>query len=399
MPLSESEALVVKQLRAMAPDLEAQLCRFVKIDSHTDHHEGVNALGWEIEQELMKSGLHTSAFVTGCSGQYLMARTRHGKGNKLMLLGHLDTVFPPGSVELAVVPDPQDPLKLMGPGATDMKGGLVVMLAALRALQDVGLLAEKSLTVLLSADEETGSPAGRDLIAKEAEEHHLCLVLEAGSPDEKGGSRFVTSRKGMARFNLEIKGIAAHSGVAKEAGLSAAIEAAHKIIALEALNDASVGNSVNVGVCNSGSSVNTVPEFAHLKIDCRFSDPGRGETLVEKIRQICQTPVTSHKDTHAVPELGLEELCGHQPFVRSEAIGRMAQRIVDWGKDLGLTLEEETRGGASDGNIAAALGIPTVDGLGVVGAKIHSNQEWLYRQSIVDRSCLLALTMMRFYEL
>ncbi|MFT7620221.1 MAG: glutamate carboxypeptidase [Planctomycetota bacterium] len=399
MPLNKTEVKVSERLKSMGPQLDEWLRHFVSFDTHTDNHEQINALGWELEQEFMKSGLRTSAFVTGVSGQYLIARTRQTEGHKLMLLGHTDTVFPTGAADLELKTSGDNDAVFLGPGAADMKGGVVVMLGAIRALAEEGLLDNYALTVLLSADEETGSPAGRDLIAKEAEEQHLCLVFEAGSPMDGGGSRFVTGRKGMGRFHLEIQGVAAHSGIDKEAGLSAALEASQKIVALEALNDAAAGNSVNVGIVTSGTAINTVPEHAHLEIDCRFTEPEKGEELLEKIRQICNEPATQNSSTGKQPELTLVELCGHKPFVRTEAIGRMAKRICDWGADLGLTLEEESRGGSSDGNITASIGIPTVDGLGVVGGKIHSNQEWLEKSSLVERSRLLALTMMRFYEL
>ncbi len=399
MTLSSTEVKVIERLRGMAPQLEEWLEKFVSIDTYTDNHGGINELGWQLEQEFMKSGLHTSAFVTGVSGQYVIARTRVREGNRLMLLGHMDTVFPTGSVDLEVGVDPKNPGRLLGPGVTDMKGGIAIILGAVRALHEEGLLQDRSLCIVFSADEETGSPAGRDLIRQEAEEQHLCLVFESGTPLDGGGSAFVTGRKGMGRFRLEIKGIAAHSGVAKAQGLSAALEAAHKIIALEALNDPEKQISVNVGTVKSGTSINTVPDQAILEIDCRFADPEEGERVLNRIREVCSEASTCLDSTAAKPELILEELCGHGPFLRTEAIERMANRIKSWGQDIGLSLEEESRGGCSDGNITAAIGIPTVDGLGAVGGRIHSQQEWLDKKSLLDRSSLLALTMMRFYEL
>ena len=399
MPLTESEDKVIKRLKAMSPRLEEWLEEFVAMDSHTANHEGVNAFGWRLEQELMQSGLYTSSFVTGVSGQYLLGRTRVDEGNRLMILGHMDTVFPTGSTELSLKRAQADEVRLCGPGAADMKGGLVVLLGALRALHEEGLLEDRSLQVILSADEEVGSPAGRDLIAREAEEVHLCLVLEMGSPMEDGGSRFVTARRGMARFRLKIRGVAAHAGVAPEEGLSAALEAAHKVIALEALSNPEDDLVVNVGLLHAGSAVNTVPEHAELEIDCRFSDPAKGEELVAAIRRICAQAACSHPRSGDGCELILEEGASYPPMVRSDAMARMASRIQAWGRDLGLSLEEESRGGCSDANIVAASGTPTVDGLGVVGGKIHSRDEWLQARSLFERSALLALTIMRFHEL
>ncbi len=399
MPLTEAESRVAQRLRSMAGDLEALLGRLVGISSHTADHEGVNRVGLEVERELMAVGLRVGAFVTGRSGQHMVARSASREGNRLMLLGHLDTVYPAGEEAPTVRPDPDNESRLLGPGVTDMKGGLVVMLGAIRALHEEGLLEGRCLSVVLSADEETGSPTARDIIGHEAEDHHLCLVFETGSDLGGGRSSIVTRRRGMMRSTLRIVGREAHSGVDKPGGVSAALEAAHRVIALEALNDAERGISVNVGVLRSGTAPNTVPGEATLEIDARFDDPDHGDDLQAAIEEACRRPAIAQGRNGARARLEWIEGVRHEPMTRSDAVARMARRIIDWGRDLGLELDEEARGGSSDGNIAAARGCPTVDGLGTVGGRIHSGEEWVEARSLVDRALLCALTMMRFHEL
>ena len=374
------------------------LLELVGTDSRTDNHDGVNALGRTIERHLMVSGLRVSAFVTGVSGQHLLARTRTREGNRLLLLGHLDTVQGPDEGRRTGI-DPENDERLLGPGITDMKGGLVVMLAAVRVLAELDLLADRALTIVCTADEEQGSRSGHDVVAMEAAEQHLTLVFETGSPIAAGRSTFVTERKGFGRATLHVEGREAHAGVKKEEGVSAALEMAHKVIALEALNDPAKGISVNVGVARAGTAGNVVPGRAQLEIDWRFRSAEDGEDLEERIHAICTRVDTGSTTGAGKPKLRYEPGPRALPMPRSEAVARMAERIRRAGADLGLELEEEFRGGGSDGNVAAAAGCPVVDGLGTVGAEIHSDREWMERRSLVDRAALLAVTMLRFWKL
>ena len=200
-------------------------------------------------------------------------------------------------------------------------------------------------------------------------------------------------------MNLEIEGVESHAGARKDKGLSAALEMSHKIIALEGLNDAELGNTVNVGIARAGTASNTVPGFAKIEIDYRFKDPDAGEALESAIIEICDRKDTENASCGLVPVSRRELGPSARPMVRDEAVERMARRIQGYGRELGLELEEEFRGGGSDGNVSSAAGCPTVDGLGTVGGRIHSGEEWMLRRSLVDRACLLALTMMRFHEL
>lgn len=390
---------MVALIRSRAADLETFWRELVDQNSSTDHPDGVNAVGRRMEERLLRCGLRTSVFVTGKTGQHLLARSRWTDGNRLLLLGHLDTVYPPETPPVLFRPDPNDPSIARGPGVTDMKGGLVVILAALEALADEGRLDGRALTVLLTADEEAGSATSHDIVAHEAADHHLCLVFETGSRAAEGATTIVTERRGYARYTFEITGTEAHSGNAKKEGVSAALEAAHKIIALEAMNDVDAGVAVNVGVVQSGTTANTVPGKARLEVDCRFKTVEQGEAIEDKVDELCDEVVTSNLAGTKRPSIRVIRGGTAPPLAPTEASLRMAQRIIDYGAALGQSLVTESRGGASDGNITAAAGCPTVDGLGTVGGAIHSPDEWVVRRSLVDRAALLAVTISRFYEL
>jgi glutamate carboxypeptidase len=397
--LSPLEVEIAADLRSRQAALESLAAELVGINSGTAHHDGVNRVGRAVEAHLLGSGLRTGAFVTGRSGQHVIARTGTSDGHKLLLLGHLDTVYPNVEPLGAWRISADDPERVLGPGVTDMKGGLVVMLGALRVLAERGLLRDRALTVFLSADEEQSAVTSRDLIANEAADHHLCLVFETGSLRAGGAATFVIERKGLARYTLAITGCESHAGAAKGEGVSAAVEAAHKILAIEALNDAAAGVSANVGVVSAGTTANTVPGAATLEIDCRFKTEDQAAALDEAMDEICAQTQTRDAAGMKAPVLTLVRGPSHPPMTPTDASRRMAKRIVDWGADLGLALETEARGGSSDGNITAAAGCPTVDGLGTVGGAIHSPDEWMLRRSLSERAALLAITMLRFYAL
>lgn len=397
--LSPEESALVAHIRAREGELEAFWRELVDQNSSTDNAEGVNVVGRRMEERLLRCGLRTSVFVTGKTGQHLLARTRSTEGNRLLLLGHLDTVYPPETPPAAFKVDGADATIARGPGVTDMKGGLVVMIAALEALVAEGRLDGRALTVLLTADEEAGSATSHDIVAHEATDHQLCLVFETGTRLADGRSTIVTERRGYARYTFEITGVEAHSGNAKRDGVSAALEAAHKIIALESLNDVDAGVAVNVGVVHSGTTANTVPGKARLEVDCRFKTVEQGEDIEEKVDEMCDDVVTSNLAGTKRPSIRVIRGGTAPPLAPTDASLRMAQRIIEYGRALGQELVTESRGGASDGNITAAAGCPTVDGLGTVGGAIHSPDEWVVRRSLVDRAALLAVTVSRFYEL
>jgi glutamate carboxypeptidase len=280
-----------------------------------------------------------------------------------------------------------------------MKGGLIVMLEALRALKNAGRLEGRHLTVVLNSDEETGSRSSADLIRGESTESHLTLCFEAGRSPTPNQSTFVTSRAGFGRLTLLAKGKAAHAGVDPRAGASAILELAHKAIALSALSDRHPNCSVTVGVLNGGTAANVVPEEASLELDYRFPEEDARAELEEDIfREAARNYV---KDAAGKPLVAttMRDQVSRPAMVRTDAIGRMSDRIISWAAELGVSLVEEARGGSSDAALAADSGCPAVCGLGAVGGAFHTDKEWILRQSLVDRAKVAALTIDRFYDL
>ena len=298
---------------------------------------------------------------------------------KVLLLGHYDTVWPVGT--LARRPFTVIGHRATGPGCFDMKAGLVQIFHALaRVAEREGGL--EGVGVLVTSDEETGSATSRELIEETAREATAVLVAE---PSADGALK--TSRKGMARYELEVIGRAAHSGLDPEKGVNAGIELAHQILAIAALAAPERGTTVVPSVASAGTTVNTVPAGASLAIDVRAFD--RAE--LERVRRwlLARRPVLPGA------RLLVREGPSRGPLQRSASFG-LFQRASTLAAELGLPpLREAAVGGGSDGNLTAALGIPTLDGLGAVGGGAHSEEEWVDLRSLPERAALLAALVTR----
>ncbi|MEZ6196304.1 MAG: M20/M25/M40 family metallo-hydrolase [Planctomycetota bacterium] len=394
MPLSAIESAVLDRVRALGPRLESRLAELVEVNSYTVNTAGVDAVARILEVWLEELGFAVQTIRDPGVGAHLVAR-RPGTGPRILLVGHSDTVFPPDHPVGGFRIDPEDPSRILGPGVTDMKGGNVVMLGALEALAGEGRLAGLDLTVFFSGDEEIGSPAGARHLEALAREADLALVFETGSELEGDATTFVTERKGIGRARIEVAGVESHAGARKERGLSAALSAARKIEALEALNDPARGTSVNVGLVSAGTAVNTVPGTARLEVDFRFRSRADGDAVVAAMREIAgradvENPLTGDRSSGRFTlELRTE------PMTPDARVAAVVARLTACAAELGLDLRPEYRGGASDGNVTSGAGCPTVDGLGTVGGRIHSAGEWMRRRSLVDRTALLALGLLR----
>lgn len=398
MALTAEERTVLDRAAALRSGQEALLSDLVSLPSFTGDRDDVNVLGRRMEERLEALGFRTSLVIPTGFGGHVVARKTSGKGHRLLVLGHLDTVFPRGEKPPALTGG-EDPDRRLGPGAADMKGGLVVLLTAFQALEQAGELRDRTATVILTADEEAGSPTSADFVAAEAADHDLCLVLEPGFARPDGATTFVTARKGGGRIRLETRGIAAHAGVNPADGVSAVRELAHKVVELERLTEPARGRTVTVGVFRGGTTANTIPAEASIEIDYRFVDEADGRALEDAIFAIGARVFVQGPTPHQSPVTRMTSHVRRPPMVRTEAHARMAARIVAAGADLGLALVEESRGGGSDGNFVAAAGCPTIDGLGAVGGGVHTAGEWASVRSLDDRARLLALTIMRFHRL
>ncbi|NRA97894.1 MAG: M20/M25/M40 family metallo-hydrolase [Planctomycetes bacterium] len=397
MALTDREAELVGRLDGAQDLLEQELERLVAVSSETRDAAGANRIADLVEAELASLGFRTSELVTGVVGRTIVGRRSSDSSHRLLLLGHVDTVHPAGAGfdGYRVLDD----TRATGPGAADMKGGIVVMLGALRALVASGALEDRQCTVVINADEEIGSPHSGDLVRAEATDCHLCLGFEAGRPNADGSSTFVTARKGFGRMSLAATGKAAHAGVDPGRGASALIELCHKAVDLVSLSNAETGVSVNVGVLHGGTTANTVAATAALELDYRFPDEETGADLEDALCDIAARNVLRDPDGKPLVATVMKDQIRRAAMMRTDAVGRMADRITSWGGELGLRLVEESRGGSSDAALAAEMGCPAVCGLGVVGDAFHTRDEWVLRASLVDRAKLAALVIDRFYAL
>lgn len=292
-----------------------------------------------------------------------------------LILSHSDTVWP--SETLAARPFQVEQNKAFGPGIFDMKTSIVMAEFVLRAIRDLGLILPRPVTLLVTSDEELGSPTSRELVEAHAREAEYALVLESPLP----GGVLKTARKGVGYFLLEIEGRAAHAGIDPERGSSAISELAQQILRLNGLADASRGSTVNVGVVGGGSRLNVIPACARAEIDVRVSDVSEAGRIKDAILE--SKPLTP--GTRIRVEGGFKR----PPMERSSGIGALFERAKEIGNGLGLALEEGSTGGGSDGNFCASLGLPTLDGLGTLGDGAHADHEHIYVDSIPSRSALL----------
>ena len=371
---------LAEALPAYLGDLE----RFVNVDCGSHLVAGVNQVGRWLAEQLRELG----ATVEGVPGQAVgdtivgrLAGGGHGgagAGRRLLLIGHLDTVFPAGTA--AARPFRVAGGHALGPGVSDMKAGLLSGLYALRALRAIGRSLGAEVVFIANPDEELASPESTPVIEREARGAGTALVLEGA----RANGDIVSSRKGVADIVLRVHGRAAHAGVEPEKGRSAILEAAHKTLALAALNGRWPGVTLNVGVVSGGTRPNVVPAEAMLHLDLRAVEPETMALVEAEIERICAS--ASVPDVSCVVEYGPR----FGPMVRSAGTARLAERAIALAGRLGFTLRDAATGGGSDAGTTSGLGVPTLDGLGPIGGLDHSPDEYLEIDSIVPRTTLLA---------
>jgi glutamate carboxypeptidase len=342
------------------------LRELVELESPTGS-PGTRAVASRLAEELERLGGKADVLA----GNHLRAELP-GSGEPLLLTGHVDTVWPEGTLE--EMPFRVEGDHAFGPGVYDMKASLVELVEAIRRAGP----ARRGLRIVLTADEERGSPTGRVPLEKAARGVAAAFVVEPPTPD----GNLKTARKGLGSFTLTVSGRAAHAGTDREEGVSAIEELAHQIRALHALNDEEGGLSVNVGVVEGGTAENVVPAFAQARIDVRIvheADRARFEQAVKELRTV---------DPDA--DLRIDGGWTRPPLERSEGTARLFAQARAHGRRLGLDLAEKASGGGSDGNLIAALGVPVLDGLGVEGGGAHSVGEHVDLRSLPLRAELLA---------
>jgi glutamate carboxypeptidase len=299
-----------------------------------------------------------------------------------LLLCHYDTVWPAGTA--AARPLRIEGNQAFGPGAYDMKINIILVEYALRAVRDLGLNLPRPITLLITSDEEIGSPTSRALIEEHARTAAFTLVLE---PPVEPHRALKTARKGGGMFSVELLGRAAHAGVEPEKGISAVNEMARQILAINRLADPSQGTTINVGVAQGGTRPNVVPARAGLEIDARAwtaAEAERVETALFKLQP--EDPGVS---------ITVSGGMRRPPMERTERTAELFARVRAIGAELGLDLQEGSTGGGSDGNFSAAVGSPTLDGLGSPGAGAHADHEHIEIDGMIERGALLTALISR----
>jgi glutamate carboxypeptidase len=307
----------------------------------------------------------------------LIGRRRGSGTKKIILLGHMDTVFPPGTVESR--PFRVDGPLAYGPGIIDMKSGLLLGCYALRILRSKRINDYGEICFICNSDEEIGSPNSRTIIEQVASGASAVLVLERALKV----STVVSSRMGVGTYEVKVSGRAAHAGAEPQHGRSAILELAHQIISFKALEEQIPGVLVNIGVIHGGVRPNVVAEHASAQVDVRI--PGVCELEQVELR-IGELAAVSHLEGTKCHILGQLD---HPPFEKSQGTTWLVEIAQDIASEMGIDLEDISSGGASDGNATAAMGIPTLDGLGPVGGHPHAEDEYIEIDSILPRLTLL----------
>ena len=358
--------------RRRLPEYLTDLQDLVAIETPTRDIEGVTRAAAWLESRLSPFGDFSCEPLEGY-GPLLRLR-RPGTGHRVMLLGHMDTVWPVGSwPELWRESDGH----IFGPGVYDMKGGLLFILEILRWLEATGA-DHPTLDILINPDEETGSMASAKLICEAAKANDLVLVLEPSTPD----GVIKLGRKGSGEFVLTIRGRSTHQGVEPELGINAVVEAAHQVMRMLELEDLEAGTTVGPNVLKAGSASNVVPDHAELRIDVRAWTADEQRRLDEGLARLQPALEGS--------SLELSGGWNRPPMEKTPTSFAVFERARAIGADLGLDLQWVRWGGSSDGNLTAAAGTPTVDGLGPIGEGSHQRTESIEVEALPARMALFA---------
>jgi glutamate carboxypeptidase len=380
---SDELAAIEANVRAVEPAYLADLEHLVNIDCGSYTPAGVEEVGRFVAGFLTAVGAEIVSHPDpeGRLGPTIVGTVQGspGAGPRVLLIGHMDTVFDPGTA--AERPFRTEGGQAFGPGVTDMKSGLLTGLYGLRALveltRDGGLPFER-IVFVANPDEEIGSPSSSPHIRALAPDVDACFVLECA----RANGDIVSSRKGTLDLVLTVHGRAAHAGVEPEKGRSAILEAARIVRDLHALNGRWPGVTVNAGVISGGTRPNVVAERCVLEVDVRATDAASQDEAEAAIRSVAAA--TEVPDT----TVEVERRARHRPMEKLERSGRLVDHAVAIAGRLGFDVKDTATGGASDANTTSGLGVPTLDGLGPIGGNDHSPAEYLDLVSVVPRTAL-----------
>ncbi len=367
----------VSKARHAAARLLPMLERWVRQNSYSAERDNVNRMGALLAEDFALSGLTLSRQPGQKTGDHLLFQTpawsaRPSDG--VLLVGHHDTVFPPGAFEVWR----RDGDRLCGPGTLDMKGGLALVHAALSTLSSFGLLAELPLAFVSVADEEIGSSESRDWTGELGRGRRAVLVFEAG----RAGDAIVTQRKGTGSFKVVASGKAAHAGNQHKEGVNAIRALARFIDRVEGLTDYAVGTTVNVGLVRGGEAKNTVPAHAECEIDFRIEEQPAGAALVERVHALA-AEVGAETRANLTVSGGIRR----PPWRRNPACVKLYEQYAGCARAAGLGHGEAgLMGGGSDANHIAATGTPAIDGLGPRGKGFHTHDEYIEVSSLEPKA-------------
>jgi glutamate carboxypeptidase len=360
------------------------LRELVETESPSNDVAGSSSIVNLIEREARKISVVDSVERTEAKGygEHLLIRAFGKNTDKkpILLLGHTDTVYPRGT--LAERPWREEDGKIFAPGIFDMKSGCALMIEVLRAFSNLNLQPARPVTILLSCDEEIGSPTGRALVEREARKAEFCLVCE---PSAKNG-QVKTGRKGTGHYTLSAHGIAAHAGLEPEKGASAILEISRQIEKLHALTNFEIGTTVTVGTIQGGTTSNVVPAEAQCEIDVRFTSMTEARRIEDEIRNL--------KAFDDRVRLEIEGAINRPPMERTKQVAALFEKARTIAATFDYDLGETQVGGASDGNFVGALGVPVLDGLGVTGDGAHAIHEHIIAADIPKRAALVAALLL-----
>lgn len=360
--------------QAMLTDLE----KLVNIYSGTFMPEGTSKVSRVFGDMLRVLGAEVNFRAAEKFGNHLIARIGPTGGEKVFVVGHLDTVFEgENNWKFSTEGD-----HAYGPGVIDMKSGALIFIWALKAMQEVGTL-NKEYVILLNTDEEPGSPDSRTFIGEIATGCDYALVMEPAEP----GGEILNGRKGVGIFHFMVHGVSAHAGQEPEKGASAIRVAADLIQEVSNVAKPEIGTTINVGTISGGSAIYAVPAECQLGVDVRVATPKEAERVEAEFTKIAERASKDRITTQVDGEFH------RPPMAPNEHVDELVRRYQAAAKKAGLSISAKVSGAASDGNTLAGLGFTVIDGLGPVGGRAHSPEEYLEIESYFDRTAILSIML------
>jgi glutamate carboxypeptidase len=373
-------------LSSTLPNYLRDLETLVNIDCGTHNKAGVDAVARVLHERMREFGAEVLDFPQDQYGDCIYARWHgpspsSGRSARIVLIGHMDTVYSDGTV--SQFPFRRQGARALGPGVNDMKSGLLAGLYALHAITRAGFDRFAEIGLFCNSEEEIGSPVSRELYAQFVRGATAALILEPARAAPRGA--IVSARKGVGTYTVTVRGKAAHAGVEPEKGANAILALAQHTVALQSLNGFRPGLTVNVGVVRGGTRSNVVADLAEAQIDVRFPSAADIAPFEQAVRAVLAREIVA--GTTAELSGGIK----NPPMEKTEPTARLVALAQQAARELGFQVEDVMTGGGSDGNYTAALGTPTLDGLGPIGGDGHNAmEEWLDVNSIVPRTAMLA---------